>query len=107
MSNLRKYGLLLIVALFAGSMAACAPTTERRGTGELVDDAGLTARVKAKLIATKDVPAANINVNTYRGEVLLSGYVNNEPQIVLAEQAARSVPGVTAVRNDLHVSPRR
>lgn len=107
MNRLNRFGLLLLVAIFAGATAACAPTTERRGTGEFVDDAGLTARVKAALIKTKDVPAAAINVNTYRGEVVLSGFVNNEPQIALAEQAARSVPGVTAVRNDLHISPRR
>jgi hyperosmotically inducible protein len=107
MDNLRKYLLFLIVAIFAGSMAACAPTHDRRGSGEFVDDAGLTARVKAALVKTPNVPAAAINVNTYRGEVVLSGYVNNEPQIQMAEEAARNVPGVKVVRNDLHVSPRR
>lgn len=107
MGNLRKYALWLVVAAFLGTTAACSPTMERRGTGEFVDDATLTARVKAALAKTENVPAAAINVNTYRGEVVLAGFVNNEPQIQLAENAARSVSGVRTVRNDLHVSPRR
>jgi len=107
MGNLRKYALWLVVAAFLGTTAACAPTNNHRGSGEFVDDATLTARVKAALVKTQNVPAAAINVNTYRGEVVLAGFVNNEPQIQLAENAARGVPGVRDVRNDLHVAPRR
>lgn len=107
MSSLKKYLSVVIVALSVGAVAACAPTHERRGTGEVVDDAGLTARVKTALLKAENVNASAINVNTYRGEVQLSGFVENHAMAQRALAAARSVAGVRTVRNDMRVAPPR
>ena len=108
MSDMRKYLIWILAAVCLGAMTACAPTPERRGAGEIVDDAGLTARVKTALAKGEGVGrAAEINVTTFRGEVQLSGFLENADQIRRAGEIARSVPGVSAVRNDLRVAPRR
>jgi osmotically-inducible protein OsmY len=108
MAVARKYLLWIMVAVFVGTAAACAPTPERRGTGEVVDDAGLTARVKTAIAKAEGISgAAQINVTTYRGEVQLSGFLENEDMIRRAGEAARTVAGVTRVRNDLRIAPRR
>jgi osmotically-inducible protein OsmY len=103
MNTVKKYLTWLILAIGLGATAACAPTAERRATGEFVDDAALTARVKTALLKAEDVPAAAINVNTYRGEVILSGFVKEEGAIQRAVAAARKVDGVRVVRNELRV----
>jgi hyperosmotically inducible protein len=107
MTQLRTYIASLVVALLVGVTAACAPTSERRGTGEFVDDATVTARVKTALAKADNVPVTSINVNTYRGEVVLAGFVENEGMIQRAVAAARSVDGVRVVRNDLRVASRK
>lgn len=108
MTQFSKLAVSMLIALFVGSLAACAPTAERRGTGEVVDDAGLTARVKTALLKAEGLTnAAAINVNTYRGEVQLSGFVDTQAMIDRAGEAARNVQGVTAVRNDLRIGARR
>ena len=107
MSAFKRYAAAILVAVSVGALSACAPTNERRGTGEFVDDAGLTARVKTALIKAENVNAAAINVNTYRGEVQLSGFVDNSAMAQRAIAAARSVQGVRAVRNDMRIAPPR
>ena len=97
----------VVLAVALGTLAACAPTQERRGTGEFVDDTALTTRVKAALAKADNVPATAINVNSYRGEVALSGFVESDGQIQRAVDAARRVEGVRVVRNDLRVAPRK
>jgi osmotically-inducible protein OsmY len=91
------------LAIGLGATAACAPTAERRGTGEFVDDGAITARVKTALVKAEDVPATAINVNTYRGEVILSGFVKDQGEIQRAVAAARGVDGVRVVRNELRI----
>lgn len=95
---------ILAATLFA---TGCAPTTTQRGTGEVVDDATITTRVKAALLADPDVKGTQVNVDTYRGVVQLSGFVNSEAEIRKAQQKAAEVKGVTSVRNDLRVKPAR
>jgi hyperosmotically inducible protein len=108
MTDLRKLLSCFFIAIFVATATACAPTDQRRGTGEVVDDAGLTARVKTALLKAEGLGrAAEINVNTYRGEVQLSGFVETQEMIRRAGDAARTVPGVTAVRNDLRIAPKR
>lgn len=108
MTKATHYLAWVVAAVFIGFMSACAPSQEHRGTGEFVDDAALTARVKTALVkASQEVDWNAVNVNTYRGEVTLSGYVENEAMIRRAGEIARSVQGVRVVRNDLRPTPRR
>lgn len=95
---------ILAAALFA---TGCAPTETKRGTAEVVDDATITSKVKAALVADPDVKGTQVNVNTYRGVVSLSGFVGSESEARKATQKASEVAGVTSVRNDLQVKPTR
>jgi hyperosmotically inducible periplasmic protein len=75
-----------------------------RSAGAVVDDAGLTARVKTAIATDIGAgTAANVNVTTYRGEVQLSGFVDSAERASQAESTARNVPGVQNVKNDLQV----
>lgn len=100
----------LITVLFATVLsllvAACAPTATSRATGQTVDDAAITARVKTEIFQTQGLgEAAKINVDTYRGVVSLAGFVDNEQQKRSAGQAAMRVAGVEKVFNNLQLKP--
>jgi hypothetical protein len=66
-----------------------------------IDDAGITAKVKAALLAEKGVDGTAINVDTTKGIVTLSGRVPDASQVERAAQIARNVEGVTTVQNKL------
>lgn len=95
----------VIVFAFAAALAGCSATAQDRSTGEVVDDAALTAKVKQQLIEEDNVNAASVNVTTYRGVVQLSGFVETEEAKRRAENAANDVEGVRSVRNDLRIAP--
>lgn len=82
-------------------VAGCAPTPTRESFGEYVDDTSLTTRVKAALLADKQVSGLAINVETFKGVVQLSGFANNEAERRRAHELAHGVKGVTTVRNDV------
>lgn len=97
----------LAVAAVALLVAACSATPTRESTGEYFDDAAITAKVKAALIEDKQVKSADVTVDTYRGQVQLSGFADDQAEIDRAGDVARRVPGVTLVRNDLVIKPAR
>lgn len=105
MKKMKLYTLWLFAVITLGA-AACAPMPDRRGTGEFVDDAALTARVKTALVRAERIDANAINVNSYRGEVQLSGFVDSDEMIQRAVAVARGVEGVKMIRNDLRVGRR-
>lgn len=82
-------------------------TTRRRHLRAVqdLDDAALTAKVKASIAEEDKVRATSVNVNTYRSTVQLSGFVDNEEARRRAENAARDVEGVRTVQNDLRIAP--
>ena len=90
-------GLLTIGSLAGG----CAATRTRDSTGEYVDDTGITTRVKAALVKDDLVKSHEISVETMKGVVQLSGFVDNADQKFAAGRDASSVPGVTDVKNNL------
>lgn len=94
----------LIAAL---ALAGCAPTPTRQGTGEYIDDTAITAKVKAALLADPEVKGTQVNVETYRGVVQLSGFVNTQDEINRATRKTYEVKGVNSVQNDLRVKPSR
>jgi hyperosmotically inducible protein len=81
----------------------CASTRTQSSAGEVVDDSLITAKVKAKFVEDKEVGAMNINVETFKGTVQLSGFANNAAEMNKAAELARSVKGVNAVRNDIRL----
>jgi osmotically-inducible protein OsmY len=92
-----------MTGLIASVLAACAGTPTRESTGEYVDDTLITSKVKAKFVESKDVSAAAVNVETFKGVVQLSGFVSSPDERTKAEDLAREVQGVKQVRNDIRL----
>ncbi|WP_018079252.1 BON domain-containing protein [Thiobacillus denitrificans] len=76
---------------------------DRNKAGKYVDDAWITAKVKALLLKDEGVKGLDVNVETSKGTVQLSGWVKDESQIAQAEKITRSVEGVKGIKNDLQV----
>lgn len=94
------------VAVAAGlGVAGCASDpANRQSTGEYLDDAALTAKVKTAIATDAGArTAAQVNVETYKGTVQLSGFVDNQEAAQRAVDAAKKVGGVKSVKNDLRV----
>ena len=108
MRRARKYVQVALLGFcLAGTLTACAPTEERRGTGEYVDDKVINTRVKAALVGAKDIESTDINVDTFRGVVQLSGFVPSRQMQDRAVSIARGVPGVREVKDDMRLRPTR
>ena len=90
---------LLLVALMAG----CASSATQESTGEYIDDSGITASVKAAIYNDPMLKVGQISVETYKGVVQLSGFVDSKQAARRAVELARSVKGVKSVKNSLVV----
>ena len=95
---IRCFVLLMLITL-----VGCASTRTRESTGEYVDDSVITTKIKALLAEDDFVRSFQIGVETYKGTVQLSGFVNSRQAVDKAGQIARSVKGVHSVRNSLIV----
>jgi hyperosmotically inducible protein len=82
---------------------ACASTSKQEGTGEYVDDSVITTKVKSLLANDDFLKSFQITVETYKGTVQLSGFVDSQQAIDKAGEIARSVKGVKSVKNNLNV----
>ncbi len=89
--------------IFLASLLGCASTSKQEGTGEYVDDTVITSKVKAAIFNEPSLKSAEINVETFKGVVQLSGFVNSKGDINKAIDVARSVEGVTSVKNDMRL----
>lgn len=92
--------------LFAASLvviAGCASTAKHEGTGEYVDDAVITTKVKAEIFNEPTLKSSEINVETFKGVVQLSGFVSSSASIDKAVTITRSVKGVVSVKNDMRL----
>ncbi|MFZ2406299.1 MAG: BON domain-containing protein [Methylobacter sp.] len=83
--------------------AGCASTEKQEGTGEYVDDSVVTTKVKAAIFNEPTLKSAEINVETFKGVVQLSGFVSSRADINKAIEVARSVKGVNSVKNDMRL----
>ena len=79
------------------------PHVPHEGTGEYVDDSAITTKVKSAILADSDLKVMQINVETFKGVVQLSGFVNSQKSATKAAEVARSVKGVVSVKNNLIV----
>jgi hyperosmotically inducible protein len=103
MKQLNKFLTAAFLAVSLGTVVGCASTSQQEGTGEYVDDAVITTKVKAAIFNEPTLKSAEINVETFKGAVQLSGFVNSQADINKAAEIARSVKGVTSVKNDMRV----
>lgn len=102
-----KIAQKVVTAVFAAatvfSVVGCAGTSTKEGTGEYVDDAVLTTKVKASIFNEPTLKTTEINVETFKGTVQLSGFVAQPGDITKAGDIARGVKGVKSVKNDIRV----
>jgi hyperosmotically inducible periplasmic protein len=94
-------GVYLIIACIAVIGFGCAGDRYSRSTGDYIDDKAVQAKVKGELLRDDLVNPFDVKVDTYRGEVLLSGFVSTPEQKKRAEEISRNVPGVRSVINNL------
>jgi osmotically-inducible protein OsmY len=92
---------MAILALSVPLLQACAPTSTRESTGEYLDDSAITTKVKTKLFGDPTLSGFAISVETFRGRVILSGFVNSQAQVDRAIALAREVPGAREVQSAL------
>ena len=95
--------LAFILAILIASLLGCAGSPTKEGTGEYVDDTVVTSKVKAAIFNEPSLKSAEINVETFKGTVQLTGFVSSRAAITKAGEIARGVKGVTSVRNDMRL----
>jgi osmotically-inducible protein OsmY len=100
MTLLKHCSALLIAAVLS---AGCASTDTRESTGEYVDDTVITTRVKSAIFNEPSLKVLQINVETYKSVVQLSGFVSTWGEMNRAVNLARDVKGVRSVKNDIQV----
>jgi osmotically-inducible protein OsmY len=93
----------LLVLMLITTFVSCASTSKHEGTGEYVDDSVITTKVKALLAEDDFLKSFQISVETYKGIVQLSGFVNSQNAVDKAGQITRTVKGVKSVKNNLIV----
>ena len=98
----RFVGYFVLVMLMV-AFVACASTSKQESTGEYVDDSVITTKVKSLLAADDFLKSFQIGVETYKGTVQLSGFVDSQKAIDKAVEITRSVKGVKSVKNNLSV----
>jgi len=94
---------IFVLAILLASALGCASTPTQEGTGEYVDDSVITAKVKAAVFNEPTLKVNEINVETFKGIVQLSGFVRSQANIDRAVEVARGIPGVKSVKNDMRV----
>ncbi|HEY8538452.1 MAG TPA: BON domain-containing protein [Steroidobacteraceae bacterium] len=94
---------LLAFALISTPLVGCSPMPRQQPTGEAIEDGVVTAKVKAKLIEDPVTKVHNINVETFKGTVQLSGFVENEKVRARALQLAKDTEGVKNVKDAMEV----
>ncbi len=103
--NTFSSALLLMLALAGGSLvlSSCAGSRDSESTGEYIDDSVITTKVKTAIFNEESLKVLEINVETFKGVVQLTGFVESQADINKAISVARSVEGVRSVKNDMVV----
>ena len=103
MKNKNMFVGCFVLVMLIATFVACASTPKQESTGEYVDDSVITTKVKSLLASDDFLKSFQISVETYKGIVQLSGFVNSQQAVDKAGQIARDVKGVTSVKNSLIV----
>ena len=103
MKDITRKLAYLVGILFVAISLGCASTRTQEGTGEYVDDAVITTKVKAAILNEPTLKSAEINVETFKGVVQLSGFVTSQAAESKAIEVARTVGCVKSVKNDMRL----
>lgn len=102
MKHFKRFSAIFLALLFA-SVLGCAGGPQKESTGEYVTDSWITTKVKAALVEDELVKATEVNVETFKGRVQLSGFVSSSSAMDQAVYRTRNIEGVTSVKNDMRV----
>lgn len=103
MKPITKYLSAVFLAATLVTAVGCSSTAKQEGTGEYVDDSVITTKVKAAVFNEPMLKSAEINVETFKGVVQLSGFVSSASAANKAVEVARGVGGVRSVKNDMRI----
>lgn len=103
MRLLNRFTALLIPLLLVSALGACGSTSTREGTGEYVDDTVITTKVKQAIFMDESLKSTEVNVETFKGVVQLSGFISSKEDMSKAVNIARTVKGVESVKNDMRL----
>lgn len=103
MKTIQRFFTLLLAAAALTSLVACSSTPTQESTGQYVDDTAITAKVKAAIFNEPTLKSAEINVETFKGVVQLSGFVSTHADIQKAVAITQGVGGVKSVKNDMRL----
>lgn len=103
MKSFKSRPIAMLAILAAASLIGCASTSRSEGTGEYVDDTVITGKVKAAILEEPSLKSSEINVETFKGTVQLSGFVASRGDIDTAVATAQHVKGVKVVKNDMRL----
>lgn len=103
MKQLGKYLSSFFLAIALVSVVGCASTAKQEGTGEYVDDVVITTKVKAAILNEPSLKSTEINVETFKGVVQLSGFVSSSAAESKAVEVTRNVKGVKSIKNDMRI----
>ena len=102
MNQIKRISFVFLAALML-AVTGCAATATHESTGEYVTDSWITTKVKAALVDSAAVKATEVNVETFKGVVQLSGFVSNQMAMNEAVRITRGIKGVTEVKNDMRI----
>lgn len=102
---IRRSLIIAISAITLLTATGCAVQRGQETVGNYVDDVGITTLIKSRFVENKQVDAASIKVETLKGTVMLSGFAKSTNERATAEEIARGVKGVVAVRNGIAIRP--
>lgn len=97
------YYSVFVITLALLFSFGCAATSTQESTGQYVDDSVITTKVKSAIFNEPSLSSAEINVETYKGMVQLSGFVRSQADISTAANVARGIVGVQSVKNDMRI----
>jgi osmotically-inducible protein OsmY len=103
MKQIGKYLSAVFLAVTLASVAGCASSPRHEGTGQYLDDSVITTKVKAAIFDDPTTKVMEINVETFKGVVQLSGFVSSQAAANRAVELARGVSGVKGVTNDMRL----
>jgi len=94
---------LMLAAVALIGLVGCASTRTQESTGQYVDDTAITTKVKSAILNAPNLKSAEVNVETFKGVVQLSGFVRSQSNMDEAVKVASAVGGVTSVKNDMRL----
>lgn len=103
MFKINRFMTILACLILVTTFTGCASTSNKESTGQYIDNSVITSKVKTAIFNEPTLKSLQINVDSFKGEVQLSGFVDSAENVKKAGEVARGIEGVVSVKNDLVV----